>query len=249
MNSVDTQDNVEDVLISIIVSCYNHGKYLTESVESLLSQTYKNIQIIIVNDGSTDNTSEIMHSLKEDHSAIDIIDIPTNKGKWNALNTGIMFASGKVVTSQDADDVALPDRIERQYRCLVETNTNHNLCGFYHCWSEEDVSACCNNRVSGDLETLDPRLVHHLVMQGYGHPAINHYFTGEFETAGVSAMFYRDIWSLGMRFNPPEMQLRTLNSEDSDFNFRMTAVLGNTSVLREKLYCYRRGTSTNNEKK
>jgi len=54
---------------------------------------------------------------------------------------------------------------------------------------------------------------------------------------------------MGMRFNPPKMGLRVLNSEDSDFNFRVTMAFQKTSVLMEKLYCYRRDTSTNNEMK
>ena len=85
------------------------------------------------------------------------------------------------------------------------------------------------------------------VQNGYNAPFINHYYTGDFETAGVSAMFYKNLWNYGLRFNPPNEGLRVLTSEDSDFNFRCTALFQRTSVLKEKLYCYRRDTSTNKE--
>lgn len=89
--------------------------------------------------------------------------------------------------------------------------------------------------------------VANVVLRGYETPGINHYFTGNFETAGVSSMFLKKIWDIGFRFNPPKMGIRTLLSEDSDFNFRVTAGLRSTSILLEKPYLYRRNTSTNRE--
>ena len=71
---------------------------------------------------------------------------------------------------------------------------------------------------------------------------------GKYQTTGASAMFDREIWLQGIRFNPPEQDLRVLVSEDSDFNFRCTALLGKTSVVNLPLYLYRRNTSTNQEK-
>jgi len=233
--------------ICVLVPCYNHGHFLEQSVNSLLAQTYKNLEIFLINDASTDDSAKIMKDLAAKDDRINLVDIPTNTGKWNALNVGCQFTSASIITSQDADDVALPDRIERQYNCLVETNTLHNLCGFYHCWSEEDIEEYKDLRVSGDLSIMPPNLVNQLVSAGFQHEGINHYYTGEFETAGVSAMFYKGLWEIGLRFNPPSTGLRVLNSEDSDFNFRCTAMLSQTSVLTEQLYCYRRHTSTNNE--
>jgi len=180
---------------------------------------------------------------------INLIYVKENMGKWHALNLACELASATIVTSHDADDLSLPHRIERQYQTMIETGTIHNLCGFHHCWSQKEVTDKYEKEVTGELTIIRQEVVKHFVLQGYGHPHINHYYTGQFETAGVSSMFYRDVWKLGMRFNPPEKGLRTLNSEDSDFNFRVTTLLGSTSVLAEKLYCYRRNTSTNNEKK
>ena len=236
--------------ISVIVPCYNHGDYLEQSVNSILEQTWKNLSVIIVNDGSTDSTHDVATDLSK-HERVEYIPLDKNMGKWHALNIGIESSSGDYVTSQDADDVSLLDRIERQVSCLAVTKTFHNLCGFYHCWSESDVSDHKGDRIDGDLplNAISHGDVQKLVLEGFSHPSINHYYTGEFETAGVSAIFDRRIWESGLRFNPPGLGLRVLHSEDSDFNFRVTALLGSTSVLAEKLYCYRRGTSTNCEDK
>ena len=86
-------------------------------------------------------------------------------------------------------------------------------------------------------------------MHGFKTPGINHYFTGNFETAGVSSMFHKTVWEMGLRFNPPKSGLRILMSEDSDFNCRTTLLLRSTSILLETPYLYRRNTSTNKEEK
>lgn len=237
-------------LISVIVSCYNHAQYLTDSVKSLLAQTYQNLEIIIVNDGSTDNTREVAgQCVTLDPTRVKFIDIAVNKGKWNALNEGISASTGMIVTSQDADDLAMVDRIKRQFDAMVATNTVHNLCGFHHCFSQEEMDAHKDERVDGDLKGLEPEVVAKMVEQGFMTPGINHYFTADFETQGQSAMFLKALWNIGFRFLPPEMGLRVTNSEDSDFNIRVTLALRNTSVLAEKLIAYRRNSSTNNEKK
>ncbi len=230
----------------VVVPCFNHGRYLRQSVESIINQTWKSLTIVIVNDGSSDDTHEIATELSS-RDRVEYISLEGNFGKWRALNIAIDRFAGDYVTAQDADDVSLSDRIERQVLALNATHTLHNLCGFHHCWSESEVGTHENERVTGDLNTIISNDVHQMVLEGYNRPGINHYFTGEFETAGVTALFDRRLWELGLRFNPPGVGLRVLNSEDSDFNFRATTLLGRTSILAEKLYCYRRGTSTNNE--
>lgn len=235
--------------ILVVVPCYNHGKYLKESVESILAQTYQDFNISIVDDGSTDNTEEVARGLAELDKRITYNKLDKNVGKWFCLNLAIQNSTCNLVTCQDADDVSLKDRLERQMICLQETSTVHNLCGFHHCYSDEDILKYKDDIKDTNLDIMGPSEVAQHVSAGYSHPGINHYYTGKFETAGASAMFYKNVWDLGFRFNPANAGLRVLCSEDSDFNFRVTAGLGHTSVLKEKLYCYRRNTSTNNEDK
>tara|TARA_A100001015_G_C14982129_1_gene709913 strand:+ start:251 stop:814 length:564 start_codon:yes stop_codon:yes gene_type:complete len=179
---------------------------------------------------------------------IRFLNFEKNYGKWHALNEAIRTSDAQICTSHDADDVSLAQRIEYQYKTLTATNTIHNLCSFYHCWNENDISNKIGTTLGDEqFSVIEPENVTQLVLSGFQHPSINHYYTGEVETAGVSAMFARGVYDMGIRFNPPDVGLRTLLSEDSDFNFRVTSLLGRTSVLTEKLYLYRRNTSTNQE--
>ena len=235
-------------LVTVVVPCYNHGQYLEEAIESVIAQTYSNLEIIIVNDGSSDNTVEVAKRCIIKDGRVRYVNLSENRGKWFALNTAIAGCKGTVVTCQDADDLALPDRIARQLGVMQATNSLHNLCGFHHCWSVTDVDSN-KGSVKTDTQALAiaPEMVSKMVTYGFMTPGINHYFTGNFETAGTSAMFNKHIWDIGFRFNPPGVGMRIANSEDSDFNTRVTLALNNTSITAEQLYLYRRGTGTNNE--
>lgn len=251
--AVEQQINEDDPnypLISVIVPCFNHGKYLRESVESLLNQTYKNLEIIIVNDGSTDETNAVATALEKEHpERIHYIEFSDNRGKWYALNTAIEVSKGVIITAQDADDISLPNRIDRQLETMKATNALHVLCGFHHCHSEEDIEKYKKELVEGDIKGIPSEVVTKMVEYGFNTNGINHYFTAEFETAGVSAMFLKSIWTLGIRFNPPNLGLRIAMSEDSCINSRITLLLRNTVVLAEKLYLYRRWTGNKLEEK
>ena len=82
---------------------YNKEKYLNKSIESILNQTYKNFELIIVNDGSTDRSSQICYKFGQEDTRIKIIDIK-NKGVSNARNIGLKNARGEYVQFIDADD-------------------------------------------------------------------------------------------------------------------------------------------------
>lgn len=236
--------------VCIVVPVYNHSTFLAQSIESVLSQTYDNIEVFIVDDGSDDQdvVKDIALKYSKQDSRVRFSGFSINCGKWNALNYATQNTDSVLITCQDADDTSCPDRIERQVSVFSSVpGTAHVLCGFHHCWSQADVDKFTMQKTDGPLSVMPHTDVHRHVMQGFVSPNINHYYTGDFETAGTSAMFLRDVWRLGLRFNPPGQGLRVLLSEDSDFNFRVTSFLGKTAVLCEKLYCYRRGTSTNKE--
>jgi|WetSurMetagenome_2_1015567.scaffolds.fasta_scaffold00064_36 glycosyltransferase involved in cell wall biosynthesis len=101
-----------DKLVSVIISCYNYGGYLADCVESALAQTYKNIEVIVVNDGSTDNTDDVMQRYLSD-SRIRYIS-QKNAGQANAKNTGIKNARGAFLAFLDADDRWEADKLEKQ---------------------------------------------------------------------------------------------------------------------------------------
>lgn len=104
-------------LVSILIPVYNAGEYLQPSVESILSQTYSNLEIFIIDDGSTDGCIDSIADL--DDSRIHIM-TQENAGKPTALNRALEEVSGMFYAIQDADDISYPHRIERQVQCMLE---------------------------------------------------------------------------------------------------------------------------------
>jgi glycosyltransferase involved in cell wall biosynthesis len=98
--------------VSVVMSVYNGSFFLKEAVISILDQSFKNFEFIIINDGSTDNSLNILNEFKDDR--IRIIDNGVNKGLIYSLNIGLKEAHGEYIVRMDADDISLPDRIEKQ---------------------------------------------------------------------------------------------------------------------------------------
>lgn len=100
------------------MSVFNGEKYLDESIESILNQTYKNFEFIIVDDASFDKTSEILrYWLNKDHR-VKVITNDNNIGLTKSLNKAIKIAQGKHIARQDGDDISLPERLEKQIEFL-----------------------------------------------------------------------------------------------------------------------------------
>lgn len=99
--------NLEDqALVSVIIPCYNHGRYLSKAIESVLGQTYTHFEIIVVDDGSTDKTKEVAQNYKEVKYVSQI-----NQGLSAARNTGIDQSIGQYLVFLDADDWLLPNAL------------------------------------------------------------------------------------------------------------------------------------------
>ena len=102
-------------LVSVIMPVKNGAEHVKQAIDSILVQTYTELQLIIINDGSTDNTWPLLNSF-EDNRVI-LIDNP-KPGLVNSLNMGIKLAEGEFIARMDADDIALPERIEKQIHFL-----------------------------------------------------------------------------------------------------------------------------------
>lgn len=102
-------------LVSIVIPVHNGEKYIKESVDSCINQTYKDTEVIVVDDESTDNTLNI---LKEYENKIKIISVKKQNGLGNVINIGIKEAKGKYIARLDADDVMYPTRLEKQVQYL-----------------------------------------------------------------------------------------------------------------------------------
>ena len=105
------------MLISVVMSVYNGEEFLRESINSILTQTYKNFEFIIINDGSTDNTRSILDSISD--SRVKVIHLNENKGVAIARNTGVDMSKGSWIAVQDADDISFPTRLEEQVNYII----------------------------------------------------------------------------------------------------------------------------------
>jgi len=121
-------------LISVVLPVYN-GKYLAQAIESVLNQTYNNFEFIIVNDGSPDNSLEIIHHYAKLDKRIMVIDCE-NRGLIASLNEGINRASGKYIARMDHDDVSLSNRFKEQV-ALMESK-DLDICGGHYFVIDED---------------------------------------------------------------------------------------------------------------
>ncbi len=97
--------------VSIIMSVYKGERFLQESVESIINQTFKNFEFIIINDGSTDNTAKTLESYTDPRIRLFNQE---NMGLTKSLNKAIKLSSGKYIARMDADDIALPERLQKQ---------------------------------------------------------------------------------------------------------------------------------------
>lgn len=111
--------NASSPRVSVIIPSYNVEAFLPDAVKSVLHQTWRELELIIVNDGSTDATRSIAEQFSEEDRRVKIVDKP-NGGLSSARNAGIAAASGDAICFLDADDILLPDKIQRQVAFLED---------------------------------------------------------------------------------------------------------------------------------
>lgn len=113
-------DGELNALVSVILPVYNCERFISLAIESILNQTYRNIELIIINDGSNDKTLDIVNGYSYD-SRLKIVS-RENRGLVYSLNEAIALASGEYIARMDADDISMPDRIEKQVAFLANNS-------------------------------------------------------------------------------------------------------------------------------
>ncbi len=108
--------------ISVIMSVYNGETYLEEAIESVRKQTFQNWELIVINDCSTDSTANILAELAQKDERIKVHTNEVNLRLPTSLNKAISLSSGKYIARMDADDICLPDRLEKQYQFMEENS-------------------------------------------------------------------------------------------------------------------------------
>jgi len=112
--------------VTVLLPVYNAERYLSEAIESILAQTFTDFELLIINDGSTDRSKEVIASF--DDSRIRYFENEKNLRLIQTLNKGLHFSSGKYIARMDADDIAHPQRLEKQV-AFMEANLEIGVCG------------------------------------------------------------------------------------------------------------------------
>jgi glycosyltransferase involved in cell wall biosynthesis len=203
---------MKNPLVSVIMPNYNCERYLSESIESILKQSFKNLEFIIVDDGSTDNSLKIIQKYAKLDKRIKVLVNKKNLGLIKTLNRALKFVKGKYVARMDADDVSLPLRIEKEYKFL-HSNPDIFLIG-------TGVITMYENRVLGKKVIFEsfPERVKKMAISN--NPVAH----GTWMFRNNKKIYYRE---------------KMLYCEDYDLILRLISEGYKISNLKEPLYLYR----------
>ncbi|MGL5063409.1 MAG: glycosyltransferase family 2 protein [Microcoleus sp.] len=125
------KNDLEQPLVSVIIPAYNADNFIAATLESVLSQTYRNIEIIVVDDGSTDATPETVKSFAQKDSRVILLQ-QSNAGVAAARNLAYLHSRGEYIAPIDADDIWYPQNLEKQVECLTKSKP---CVGVVYSWS------------------------------------------------------------------------------------------------------------------
>ena len=225
-------------LVTVLMPVYNAERYLEFSIESILNQTFSDFEFIIINDGSSDNSLDIIKSYADKDNRIKVIN-RKNKGLVKTLNEGVKLAAGKYIARMDGDDISMPERLEKQfnymerhrqvgivggYAKLVDINNNYIDDMIYPISNYFCKLALCNNTV-------------------FAHPAIFIRRQVALEFTYSALAWPAEDYELWMRIskiwkmhNIPEFLLRYRISDESISSTNKT-VQASHSIHLSSVYC------------
>lgn len=149
--------------VSVFMPVYNAGIYLKEAIESILNQTYTDFEFVIINDGSTDSSAEVIQGF--DDSRIKLFNNNKNLGLIATLNIGLELCKGEYIIRMDSDDISLPNRIAHQIRFLEE-NPQIGLIGSWF----EDFGDHIENKIVRYSQKDSEIRIRHLYQTHISHP-------------------------------------------------------------------------------
>ena len=212
-------------MISIIIPIYNVEKYLEKCLDSILNQTYKNLEIILIDDGSTDNSPNICNSYCEKDKRIKIIH-KNNEGVSSARNKGIELSKGKYIVFIDSDDYVSNEHIEVLYDCIISNNVDLVISNLIDI--SEDGIILNNEEKESFLMNKDQCLKELLSEDNFYHLCCGN--------------IYRKDLLEKIRFN-----CKYSIAEDLDFLYRYIKQISSAYFLSKNTYYYlkREGSATN----
>lgn len=144
-------DKNSDTLISVITPTYNRAAFLKRAISSVLNQTYRNFEMIIADDCSTDNTEQMVSGI--DDERIKYIKLESNKGPAGARNEAIKTAKGQYITLLDSDDEYLPQKLEHQINMFRDLPKDVGVvyCGYFIVYEPDTIHGQVTPRFKGDI--------------------------------------------------------------------------------------------------
>lgn len=132
------------VEITVIIPVYNAEKYIVECLQSLYSQTFKDMEVLVINDSSTDETVQVIEQFQEEHPTfeLNLITVP-NGGAAKARNVGIRMARGNYIAFMDADDIADRDMFKIMINMAHQENADLVTCEFYWMYPKKMFGKVC----------------------------------------------------------------------------------------------------------
>ncbi len=144
--------------LSILLSVHNGKRYVREAIQSILTQTYRDFEFLIVDDGSTDGSSEILDEMAKTDARVRIIKNETNLGLTKSLNRALRQAQGIYVARMDGDDVARPERLKKQI-AFLEAHQEIAMIGTAYEWIDENGNVIGQKKVAIDPDELHRMLI------------------------------------------------------------------------------------------
>lgn len=211
--------------VSVVVPLYNCGSFIHECLTSIINQDYDDIEILVINDSSTDNSLKIVQSIAKEHFNVRIINSPVNQGLCKTRNTGIIEASGEYIVCVDADDVIAPYAI------------NHLMNAIQY---DEDVSFAFGGTVVIDSQSclVEVRDFDPLLPLDTKPITANYFTTGNLVGHGSGVIFRKNK---ALKIGMYDEEMRTLSNEvSSDWDFYLNlANNGSYKFVPEYLVAYR----------
>lgn len=209
---------MKEDLVSIIVPVYNREKEVVATLDTLVAQTYKNIEIIVIDDGSTDNTSGVVEDYILKHNGLISIRLfrEENKGLAGARNQGFRLSRGKYILFFDSDDFMLPHRVEKQVKSIIKMEADCSAAEFYRQKNGKIV----------EVGTLDVDNE-----DSYINQMLKFFSTGKgFRISSQCWMFTRDLFEALGGYDE-----RLRSNQDIDFSFRIALSGRGIAIINEPL--------------
>lgn len=200
--------------ISVIIPIYKVEEYLDACITSVVNQTYSNLEIILVDDGSPDNCPQMCDEWARKDSRIQVIHKP-NGGLSDARNAGIEISTGAYIAFVDSDDFIKPDMLEKLHTALAKENADIAACGILTCEGDKQTAWGCQNVVGA------PEQIYALLYNDTAYPV-----------AACNKLYRRSCWET-LRFPVGK------TCEDAFTTYQLIHNARRIVMIPEALYCYR----------